>query len=212
MDAVPRRIWWLHVGKASHGYNSFAIKGGADDILEDHEEKTTDLLVMRPGESISKGLEESSQWRAGVLSEERKAKTTEIEELEEQARYDWLKNHGIVDDAGQGRCSFHFCRKLFKDANFLRESYHCLHRNVSSPDSNRRHSSLRITRQPWKTMALTTSALQTSRCKVTRSFARESCATAPAAGTCRKLGRRNSSSSTAARNAIGESPYFDDEG
>jgi hypothetical protein len=96
---------------------------GADDILEDREEKTTDLLVMRLDESISKALEESAQWVSGVyvLSEELDAKAAELEEMEEQARYDWIENHGIVDEAGRGRCSFHSCRKLFKNDKFLKK-------------------------------------------------------------------------------------------
>lgn len=98
---------------------------GANDILEnvDENEKDTDLLVMRLDESISRALEESPQLisHGHVLSEELDAKAAELEEMEEQARYDWVESHGIMDEAGRGRCSFHFCRKLFKDDNFLKK-------------------------------------------------------------------------------------------
>jgi hypothetical protein len=98
---------------------------GANDFLEivDEKEKANDLLVMRLDESISRALEKSSQWisHGHVLSEELDAKAAELEEMEEQARYDFVESHAIVDEAGRGRCAFHFCRKLFKDDNFLKK-------------------------------------------------------------------------------------------
>ena len=96
---------------------------GADEMLKEGEKTTSDMLVMRLDDSISKALEESTAWvdKPHVLDERRDAQAAEIEEMEDQARFDWIENHGILDDDGRARCSFHFCRKLFKDDNFLKK-------------------------------------------------------------------------------------------
>jgi len=97
---------------------------GADELLEEGEENTgPDMLVTRLDDSISRALEESTAWvdNTYVLDETRDKDAAEIEEMEEQARYDWIENHGVVDGDGRARCSFHFCRKLFKDDSFLKK-------------------------------------------------------------------------------------------
>eukprot|EP00957_Ditylum_brightwellii_P157284 11970021-Ditylum_brightwellii.AAC.1 len=45
----------------------------------------------------------------------------EIETAEVNTQAEWIENHSIVDADGRARCSFHFCRKLFKDRAFLRK-------------------------------------------------------------------------------------------
>jgi len=114
---------------------------GADDILhkakeeipeahrviikeEDGEEansKTTDLLVMRLDESIRKASEATQDWVTNEMfvNELVDTEAAEIEDLERQTEIDWIIQHGVVDSDGRARCSFHFCRKLFKDMNFL---------------------------------------------------------------------------------------------
>lgn len=106
---------------------------GADEIMQKEqgeeeasatESKTTDMLVQRLDDSISKAIEAStSSWVGNtyVLDEEQDALAGEIQSLEEQTRQDWMANHGVVDEDGRARCSFHFCRKLFKDDSFLKK-------------------------------------------------------------------------------------------
>ena len=45
----------------------------------------------------------------------------EIEAREEKNKKEWVDNHTVIDTPGRARCSFHFCRKLFKDRNFLQK-------------------------------------------------------------------------------------------
>lgn len=93
------------------------------DLQENDEGKTTDLLVMRLDESIRKALEETSEWASSdfIVSPQVDALAAEIEGLEIKTQQDWIDQHAIVDDDGRARCSFHFCRKLFKDGLFLRK-------------------------------------------------------------------------------------------
>jgi hypothetical protein len=113
-----------HVLSGQHAAGTIHLRlKGADDILEEGEQTTTDMLVMRLDESISKAIEESASWvdNTYVLDQVRDQQAAEIQELEEQARRDWIDNHGVVDGDGRARCSFHFCRKLFKDDSFLQK-------------------------------------------------------------------------------------------
>eukprot|EP00547_Thalassionema_nitzschioides_P005535 CAMPEP_0194206898 /NCGR_PEP_ID=MMETSP0156-20130528/5806_1 /TAXON_ID=33649 /ORGANISM="Thalassionema nitzschioides, Strain L26-B" /LENGTH=700 /DNA_ID=CAMNT_0038933539 /DNA_START=181 /DNA_END=2283 /DNA_ORIENTATION=+ len=114
---------------------------GADDILhkakegtaegngdiakltdgEESNSKATDLLVMRLDESIRKASEATKDWvtNDGFVNPTVDAEASEIEVLEKQTKTEWIDHHGVVDSDGRARCSFHFCRKLFKDMNFL---------------------------------------------------------------------------------------------
>eukprot|EP00546_Thalassionema_frauenfeldii_P009158 CAMPEP_0178918698 /NCGR_PEP_ID=MMETSP0786-20121207/13968_1 /TAXON_ID=186022 /ORGANISM="Thalassionema frauenfeldii, Strain CCMP 1798" /LENGTH=700 /DNA_ID=CAMNT_0020592431 /DNA_START=90 /DNA_END=2192 /DNA_ORIENTATION=+ len=113
---------------------------GADDILHkakedtsvgngdktkvtdaDENSKATDLLVMRLDDSIRKASEATKDWvtNDGFVNRVVDTEASEIEELERQTEIEWINQHGVVDGDGRARCSFHFCRKLFKDMNFL---------------------------------------------------------------------------------------------
>mmetsp|Transcript_20836 Transcript_20836/g.23802 ORF Transcript_20836/g.23802 Transcript_20836/m.23802 type:complete len:708 (+) Transcript_20836:168-2291(+) len=88
---------------------------------EEDNSKTTDLLVMRLDESIRKASEATQDWitNDGFVNKAIDAEAVEIEGLEKKTEVDWINHHGVVDGDGRARCSFHFCRKLFKDMNFL---------------------------------------------------------------------------------------------
>lgn len=82
-----------------------------------------DMLVMRLNSSIAKALDHvkmlEERGPAVLVDEETDAAAKAIEENEQNAKMNWIENHGLVDEDGRARCSFHFCRKLFKDRAFL---------------------------------------------------------------------------------------------
>jgi len=84
-----------------------------------------DMLVMRLDDSIEKALDSlPSDLNAPspfVVNESIDAVASEVESLEEKIRKEWTINHTAVDGDGRARCSFHFCRKLFKDEAFLKK-------------------------------------------------------------------------------------------
>jgi len=81
-----------------------------------------DLLVMRLNDSISKALEHTQMLAARgascLIDPETDAAAQQLEIAEENAKRQWTENHHIDED-GRARCSFHYCRKLFKDTAFL---------------------------------------------------------------------------------------------
>ena len=84
-----------------------------------------DMLVSRLNESITKALDYvkimEGRGPGCVIDEETDMAAKDIE-TSEQNTYDlWMQNHEIMDEDGRARCSFHFCRKLFKDKAFLRK-------------------------------------------------------------------------------------------
>lgn len=86
-----------------------------------------DMLVQRLDDSISRSLEYCRKWLdiadddnvPGMLDEATEQSAKEIEIAEENVRDKWVNDHCIMDADGRARCSFQFCHKLFKDANFL---------------------------------------------------------------------------------------------
>lgn len=84
-----------------------------------------DMLVMRLDISISKAMEvlsavdESEFTSPFVVNEVIDPLASEIESMEEKKKTRWLQDHSLIDEDQRARCSFHFCRKLFKDAAFL---------------------------------------------------------------------------------------------
>jgi hypothetical protein len=56
-----------------------------------------------------------------VVSEEIDSQAKTIEHQESQVEEGWMEDHALVDEDGRARCSFHFCRKLFKDTSFLKK-------------------------------------------------------------------------------------------
>jgi hypothetical protein len=87
--------------------------------------KMVDLLVQRLNDFIQKALDECSQWDETVsdivVSPEVDTQAQEIKELESQVEDVWIQDHALIDEDGRARCSFHFCRKLFKDDSFLKK-------------------------------------------------------------------------------------------
>lgn len=115
-------------------YDDLPINDGDDSTAKDStmtgdESKSAnepkDMLVMRLDDCISKALEELPDdvdvVSPFVVNETVDAVATEIESLEEKTKKDWIHNHAVIDDDGRARCSFHFCRKLFKDEKFLKK-------------------------------------------------------------------------------------------
>eukprot|EP00956_Cyclotella_meneghiniana_P001277 scaffold1386_cov77-Cyclotella_meneghiniana.AAC.1 len=56
---------------------------------------------------------------AGTIHLQNDAVAKQIEAAERETKNAWLENHGTMDEDGRARCSFHFCKKLFKDKAFL---------------------------------------------------------------------------------------------
>lgn len=84
-----------------------------------------DMLVMRLDASIAKAIDvfssvdESGFTNPFVVNEIIDPLASEIESMEEKKKTSWLQDHSLIDEDQRARCSFHFCRKLFKDAAFL---------------------------------------------------------------------------------------------
>jgi hypothetical protein len=99
-----------------------------DDESEPPKKKVVDLLVQRHELSIEEALKEAQpwlddpdQWSSVVLSPDKDAAAKAIENDEQQVEPAWIQDHAAIDEDGRARCSFHFCRKLFKDSTFLRK-------------------------------------------------------------------------------------------
>eukprot|EP00934_Nitzschia_sp_Nitz4_P005073 Nitzschia sp. Nitz4//scaffold91_size79674//31209//33323//NITZ4_005365-RA/size79674-processed-gene-0.106-mRNA-1//-1//CDS//3329560094//5063//frame0 len=93
------------------------------------EPKTVDLLVQRLDTSISNAIQETEpwvedpgQWKQVMVNPETDAAAKQLERDEAQVEGGWIERHSLDDDgSGRARCSFSFCRKLFKDFNFLQK-------------------------------------------------------------------------------------------
>jgi hypothetical protein len=119
------------------------IYGDLDKEGEEEETKTTDLLVMRLDESIRKAQESTKDWvtNDSYVTPELDAEAAELEEQEKQAKLDWVNQHGVIDEDGRARCGFHFCRKLFKDMNFLEKHLHKKHSEFLKAEVAKCHDS-----------------------------------------------------------------------
>lgn len=110
--------------------------GGADEILAEaakdepasDEPPKVDLLVQRHTLSIEKALkgaqewlDNTSVWQNTIVSPEVDSTAKRIERHETQVEPSWIHDHSVIDEDGRARCSFHFCRKLFKDSSFLKK-------------------------------------------------------------------------------------------
>jgi hypothetical protein len=111
----------------------------ADEILESKEKENNneatpvvDLLVQRLDNSIQKALEEVRGWETTTTSSSSTSQQVivdtetdllakQIEHDEKQVEDGWVQDHSVIDQNGRARCSFHFCRKLFKDSKFLKK-------------------------------------------------------------------------------------------
>ncbi|KAL7537510.1 hypothetical protein ACHAXR_007863 [Thalassiosira sp. AJA248-18] len=82
-----------------------------------------DMLVTRLNDSIAKALEKvkvlALQGPTCLIDADTDAAARNIQSAEQTSRQEWIENHGIFDEDGRARCSFHFCRKLFKNKAFL---------------------------------------------------------------------------------------------
>lgn len=90
---------------------------------KDSESGTTDMLVKRLNDSITRALETvqilAQRGSTCLIDEETDAAAKEIDLAEQTSRQEWITNHSRPDEDGRARCSFHFCQKLFKDIAFL---------------------------------------------------------------------------------------------
>jgi len=113
---------------------------------------TKDMLVMRLDEGIAKALEES-QSRIGSEKADVDEKTDElakeIEQMEDKSKKTWMHDHGLLDADGRARCSFHFCRKLFKDKTFLHKHLLKKHPEYLVAEQAKCHDNFMM--QAWET-------------------------------------------------------------
>ena len=84
-----------------------------------------DMLVRRLNDSIAKALKSvkimEKRGPKCVVDEETDMAARNIETSEQNTSEQWMQKHEITDEDGRARCSFHFCRKLFKDKAFLQK-------------------------------------------------------------------------------------------
>lgn len=126
----------------------------ADEILEPSkdvvgnqgEAPKVDLLVQRLNDSIQKALEEAGGWNdeqssAYVVDKDVDGQAKDIEYLESQVEGGWIEDHTIIDEDGRARCAFHFCRKLFKDASFLKKHLIKKHSEFLRAETAKAHDS-----------------------------------------------------------------------
>ena len=103
-------------------------KDKSDDDAAKKSQPAKDMLVMRLDESIERAVETCASLPGDyAVDEETDALAMEIEGLEDRAKGDWIDKHAIIDQDRRARCSFHFCRKLFKDKSFLQKHLHKKH-------------------------------------------------------------------------------------
>eukprot|EP00587_Corethron_hystrix_P001739 CAMPEP_0113300092 /NCGR_PEP_ID=MMETSP0010_2-20120614/1862_1 /TAXON_ID=216773 ORGANISM="Corethron hystrix, Strain 308" /NCGR_SAMPLE_ID=MMETSP0010_2 /ASSEMBLY_ACC=CAM_ASM_000155 /LENGTH=771 /DNA_ID=CAMNT_0000153451 /DNA_START=305 /DNA_END=2617 /DNA_ORIENTATION=+ /assembly_acc=CAM_ASM_000155 len=91
-------------------------------ISSETSDRTSDLLVNRLDTAIDNAIEyckNKAQSDGIVVNAETDMKALEIEKEDDSEKRNWLDNHTLLDADGRARCSFHFCRKLFKDKTFL---------------------------------------------------------------------------------------------
>ena len=92
------------------------------------EPPKVDLLVQRHDLSIEKALEQAQvwlddpdKWSKVIVDPTKDQQVESISQQERQVEPVWIQDHALVDEDGRARCSFHFCRKLFKDSTFLKK-------------------------------------------------------------------------------------------
>mmetsp|Transcript_13780 Transcript_13780/g.20164 ORF Transcript_13780/g.20164 Transcript_13780/m.20164 type:complete len:296 (+) Transcript_13780:70-957(+) len=114
----------------STGNNGDGTASTRDNEGQGRDEKSAvtepkDMLVMRLDDSIDKALRTLPNDLDGpspfVVNETVDAVASEVESMEEKTKNEWVENHAVIDGDGRARCSFHFCRKLFKDGSFLKK-------------------------------------------------------------------------------------------
>ena len=97
--------------------HSVAIAEDGETTSPDAE---TDMLVKRLKDSIVRMLEKVQEMAqrgpSCLIDDKTDAVVRKIETAEQASRQEWIKNHGVPDEDGRVRCSFHFCHKLFKDS------------------------------------------------------------------------------------------------
>jgi hypothetical protein len=127
------------VFSGTHAANTIHLRlANADEILQSrssstankqqHEEESKalakDLLVSRLDDAIQKSITNTKEFDTSsnnLISAEIDQQAHDIESQEEKAVNTWIEDHAAVDSDGRARCSFHFCRKLFKDVSFLKK-------------------------------------------------------------------------------------------
>ena len=130
----------------SHATSTIHLRlANADEILQQAKDDTTktttpsnattteasseppklDMLVKRLNDAKAKAMEEANQWDdvtcTFIVNEEVDTQAKEIEKQESEVEDGWIQDHALIDEDGRARCSFHFCRKLFKDSSFLKK-------------------------------------------------------------------------------------------
>ncbi|KAL7446113.1 hypothetical protein ACHAXH_008725 [Discostella pseudostelligera] len=92
---------------------------------ETEENSGKDMLVQRLDESIIKAIKQCKAFvKLGpscLIDAITDAEARTIQSTERNASEEWIENHSLIDEDGRARCSFHFCRKLFKDKAFLQK-------------------------------------------------------------------------------------------
>ena len=131
----------------------------ADELLQAATDATTptqqkDLLVQRLDTAIHKSLELcNTEWMQNVyISPEIDQQADEVERLQQQTERTWLQEHGSLDHDGRARCNFSFCRKLFKDLQFLEKHLRKKHVEFLKAEQAKCHDSFMM--EAWDAQEL----------------------------------------------------------
>lgn len=111
------------------------MRANGEDIMENHKIENAiehdytkagkDMLVKRLDESIVRAIDKYKAFAklgsSCLIDTVTDSAARDIQSTERISSEDWIENHSILDEDGRARCSFHFCRKLFKDKAFLQK-------------------------------------------------------------------------------------------
>eukprot|EP00980_Cylindrotheca_fusiformis_P021520 scaffold8369_cov121-Cylindrotheca_fusiformis.AAC.1 len=122
---TPASTIHLRLANADNILQQTKDDNAAAATAESDEPPKVDLLVQRLDNLIEKALSECKSWDDSasqyLVSKEVDKDAKNIEEQEARVEDRWIQAHALIDEDGRARCSFHFCRKLFKDSSFLKK-------------------------------------------------------------------------------------------
>jgi hypothetical protein len=122
------------------------VEDNSRQNIDDDCTPNDDMLVRLLDQSIARALqatndskEENKPQNTNAAMVETVAK--EIESIEVKTKIQWVNDHCMLDNDGRARCTFYFCRKLFKDRSFLEKHLTKKHSEYLDADLAQCHDS-----------------------------------------------------------------------
>jgi hypothetical protein len=107
-------------------------------------------MVQRLESNIAKALERIQDLvnrdPTIILNAQDDQAALEIQESMARVQDTWLDNHVVLEGDGKARCSFHFCKKLFRDVDFLRKHLVKKHGEFLNAEQAKCHDPYMMTR------------------------------------------------------------------